>query len=297
MTRSEELFIAFIGYSETNFSIMLSSKNILFVCLLSFLLVIGSSAQQPARSPRPQESEAQKDQQKARSWLDQMIQAMGGKAYLTLQDSFTRARYGRFHNEALVGGTVFYRYWKWPDEERYELTEQRDVVELYLGDKAYEVTYQGSRSLDPQKDQNLKQILIRRHYALERILREWINQPGTLLLDEGPTLADNKMTEKITIINSKDEAVSLLIAPDTHLPVQKTFIVRDPQSHYRDQEDEIYDNWRMVQGINTPYSVVIQRNGLIARQTYILDIAYNIHPPAITFTPVLINREKETKKK
>lgn len=265
--------------------------------MLLCLCLPHASAQQPAASPPPPESEAQSNQHKARVWLDQMVQALGGQAYLTLQDSFTRARYGRFHNEVLVGGTISYRYWKWPDEERYELTDQRDVVELYLGDRAFEVTFQGSRDLDPQKDQNLKQILTRRHFTLERILREWINQPGTLLLDEGPTLADNKMTEKITVINSKDEAVSILIAPDTHLPVQKTFIVREPQTHYRDQEDEIYDNWRMVQGINTPYSVVIQRNGLIVRQTYILDVSYNLHPPASYFTPVLINREKEIKKK
>lgn len=263
------------------------------------LLCFSASAfvQQPAASPQPQYSEAQSNQRKARAWLDQMIRAMGGQAYLTLQDSLTRARYGRFHNEVLVGGTVFFRYWEWPDKERYELTDQRDVVELYVGDKAYEVTFRGSRELDPAKDQTLKQILTRRHFALDRILREWINQPGTLLLDEGPTLADNKMTEKITVINAKDEAVSILISPDTHLPVQKTFVIRDPQTRDRDQEDEIYDNWRMVQGINTPYSVVILRNGEIVRQTYILDITYNIHPPASTFTPVLINREKETRKK
>ncbi|HKW76119.1 MAG TPA: hypothetical protein VJN64_11390 [Terriglobales bacterium] len=274
-----------------------ATSILIFLSALLTLLSLGASAQQPAASPQPQESEAQRNQQKARTWLDQMIQALGGQAYLTLQDSFTRARYGRFHNEVLVGGTISYRYWKWPDEERNELTEQRDVVELYLSDKAYEVTFRGSRELDPQKDENLKEILTRRHFALDHILRQWINQPGTLLLDEGPTLAANKMTEKITVINSKDQAVSILISPDTHLPVQKTFIVRDPQTHDRDEEDEIYDNWRMVQGVNTPYSVVIQRNGQIARQTYLLDVSYNIHPPASYFTPILINREKEIRKK
>jgi hypothetical protein len=286
---------------------MIKRNKASFILFALLFLLLSSSmaqesaaspaAQQPAASPQPQENDAQKNQQKARTWLDQMIQALGGQAYLTLQDSFTHGRYGRFHNEREVGEAIFYRYWKWPDLERNELTEQRDVVELYLGDKAFEVTFRGSRPLDPEKDDNLKQILTRRHFALDRILREWLNQPGTLLLDEGPTLAANKMTEKITIINSKNEAVSILISPDTHLPVQKTFEVRDPQTHDRDREDEIYDNWRMVQGINTPFSVVIQRNGLINRQTYLLDVSYNLHPPASYFTPILINREKEIKKK
>src|SRR5690348_313330 len=132
---------------------MIKSNQATFIYLfaLLFLLLSGSpalcaaqseaqqpaspEAQQPAASPQPQENEAQRNQQKARTWLDQMIQALGGQAYLTLQDSFTHGRYGRFHNEREVGEAIFYRYWKWPDLERNELTEQRDVVELYLGDK------------------------------------------------------------------------------------------------------------------------------------------------------------------
>ena len=88
-------------------------------------------------------------------------------------------------------------------------------------------------------------------------MREWMNEPGALLLDEGPTLADNKMTERVTIINSKNEAVSILISPDTHLPVSKRFSIRDPKTADKDEEEEIYDNWRMVQGVNTPFSVVV----------------------------------------
>lgn len=267
-------------------------RILVFLCLCAAAL----TGQQPAPSPAQTGNEAQANQAKARQALNQMITALGGQAYLSIQDSYTEGRYGRFHNEVLVGGTVFFRYWRWPDEERYELTKERDVVELYLGDKAYEVTFRGSHELDPAKDDNLRQALIRRHYSLERVLREWIHDPKTILLDEGPTLADNKMAERITIINGRDEAVSLLISPDTHLPIQKSFTIRDPKSRDRDEEDEIYDNWRMVQGINTPYSVVLVHNGQIVRQQYLFSASYNTAPPDSYFTPILINHEREPKK-
>lgn len=261
-----------------------------------FLFLAGAAGQQTT-TPAPSGNDAQKNQQEARRILNQMIQALGGQAYLTLQDSFTQGRYGRFHNEVMVGGTVFSRYWKWPDQERYELTKERDIVDLYLGYKVFEITFRGAHEVDPKKDDTFNLALIRRHYSLERVLREWLNEPGTLLLDEGKTLADNKMAERITVINAKNEAVSILISPETHLPIQKSFTIRDPQTREREDEDEIYDNWRLVQGVNTPYSVVILHNGEIVRQTYLTNAAYNIHPPDSYFRPVLIDHEREHARK
>ena len=268
------------------------------ILALLCVLGLGAAAQQPLPPvPAPVSpntgAEAQSNQQKARAVLDQMIQALGGQAYLTLHDSFTEGRYGRFHNEVMVGGTVYFRYWQWPDKERIELTKDRDIADLYIGDTVTEITFRGGHLLDPKKDDNVRLALQRRHYSLEQIVREWINQPDVLLIDEGETLAEGKMTERITIINSRNQAVSLMIAPDTHLPVAKVFTTRDPQTRDRDEEYEIFDNWRVVQGISTPYSIVIKRNGEVVRQQYVMSVTYNDRPPDAYFTPILINHEKK----
>ena len=98
--------------------------------LLLLWLWAGVSAQQQIPQSAPVSpnagTEAQANQTKARSVLDKMVEALGGPAYLNLQDSYTEGRYGRFHNEVMVGGTVYFRYWQWPDKERIELTKQRD---------------------------------------------------------------------------------------------------------------------------------------------------------------------------
>lgn len=233
------------------------------------------------------------DQQHARAVIDKMITALGGPVYLNLQDSYSEGRYGRFHNERMVGEAKYYRYWKWPGNDRWEITEQRDIVQLYLGDKAYEVTYQGSRELNPEKEDNVRQALVRRHYALETVLRTWLNEPGTMLLDEGSTLAENHMAERITIINSRNESVTLLVNQDTNLPIKKIFVTRDPKTRDRDEEVEIFDNWRLVQGINTPFNVVVTRNGAFVRQLFIFNVTYNTHPPDDYFTPKLIKHQSK----
>jgi hypothetical protein len=253
-------------------------RTLVIVCLALF----GISGQPTST---PQSNEAQGNQQKARAVLDKMIATMGGQNYLTVQDSYSEGRYGRFHNEQQVGGAEFFRYWEWPDKDRWELTKQRDVIQLFLGDTAWEVTYRGAHEMDPKKDDSVRLALIRRHYALENILRTWLNAPGTALFDEGQSLTEARMTERITVINAQNEAATILVSTDTHLPVARTFTIRDPQSHDRDTETEIYDNWRLVQGINTPYSTAIKRNGEMIRQQFLSSITYNNHPPENIFSP------------
>ena len=228
---------------------------------------------------------AQSNQEKARAAIDKMIAALGGSAYLNVQDSYSNGRYGRFHNEVMVASNVFFRYWKWPDQERYEVTEQRDVVFLFLGDKEYEVIYRGSTQMNPEKDENVRQALLRRRHTLDTVLRTWLNAPGTILLDEGPSVAESQMAEKVTIINANDDAVTLMLSTDNHLPIAKIFSVRDPQSRERDEEIEVYGNWRMVQGIKTPYSVQTKRNGELIRTESLAGITYNTHPPDSYFSP------------
>src|SRR5579863_4687572 len=217
-------------------------------------LCINLSAQQTPSTP-PDKS-AQTNQQKARAVLDRMIQTLGGQAYMSLENSEIEGRSGVVYHERSEGSTLYHRYWEWPDKERVELTKQRDVVELTVGDQMWEITFRGSRIIDPKQDYNSRMYLERRQHALEVILRQWLKMPGTALFDEGPALAENHSVEQISIITANNDAVSLSVDTDTHLPVKKTFVIRDQQG-YRDEIGEVYDNWKMIQGVNTPFNTLV----------------------------------------
>jgi hypothetical protein len=238
---------------------------------------------------------AQTNQQKARALVDQKIQALGGQAYLTVQDYYAEGRSGSYHNESLQGTSLFYRFWKWPDKDRIELTKQRDIVQLYVGDQAYEITYRGVRPIDIHKEEKAGQAIVRRYYSLENVLRTWLKEPGILLLDEGPSVSEGHMAEKLTIINSKNESVTILVDPATHLPLEKRFSTRDPRYRERDEEVLVYGDWKVIQGINTPRMTLIKRNGESISQQIILNITYNIHPADSLFDPAVakINPVKE----
>jgi hypothetical protein len=215
----------------------------------------------------------QESARKARAILDQAIQALGGQAYLNAQDMTQEGRsYSFHHGEPNSLGTLFWRFRKFPDKDRLELTKKRDVVELYVGDKGYEVTYRGVRDLD---DKEMDPYLRRRHFALDAVLRQWLNQPGVALFYEGQTVAAQKQADQVTVMNAKNEAVILYLDSSTHLPVKKSFTWRDPVDKQRNVEEEIYDNYRLAQNVMTPYATTRFFNGEMAAQFFLTSANFN----------------------
>ena len=65
------------------------------------------------------------------------------------------------------------------------------------------------------------------------ILRTWVNDPKVALFYDGSALAGNLAANKVTLINAKNEAISLFFDVDTNLPIKKTYSWRDPVEHQK----------------------------------------------------------------
>lgn len=287
-------------------------------CLLSVVMVCLASVAQEKPAVDPKDNQKQ-----ARAFLDQMIAAMGGEAYLNIQDVKTEVRYGSFYHGKVNSTTIYHRYWQWPDKDRLEFNVNRNIsvyfwqwpfaggaapeaparmkdkqeksnaslIFIHNGDQGYERTYRGTKLEDPEQ---LRRYLLSRNYSLSSVLRRWLNEPGVALFYDGPTIAENRPAEKVTIMNARDEAVTLLIAQDTHLPIKKVYTVRNPVYRDHDQEVEVYDNWKVVQGITTPYNTLMTHNGEMVSQQYVLSISYNnqLDPALFDAGPLNYDRGK-----
>jgi hypothetical protein len=215
----------------------------------------------------------QENSRKAKALIDQMIAALGGQTYLSIQDISQEGRVYGFHLGRPTGaGAIYWRFYKFPDEDRIELTKKRDVIEIFRSDKGFEVTYKGTRSQDPKE---LSDYLRRRETSLDWVIRKWLNEPGVALFYEGPAVAAQKNAEQVTVMNTRNQGVTLYIDAETHLPIKKSFSWRDPSDKQRNVEEEVYDNYRPVQGVMTPYSVTRYYNGDMANQRFLNSVSYN----------------------
>jgi len=226
-----------------------------------------SASQSQAAVPADQENA-----HKAKAIVEQGIEALGGKAYLTIRDREQQGRIYSFHHGRESGGGVFWSFAEFPDKERVELTKERDIAELYVGDKAYEITYKGPRPIE----EKTRLDYVRRHrFSLDTVLRTWINDPGVIFLYEGPAIAAQHSSDQVTLINSHDESVTLYFDTDTHLPVKRSFTWRDPVDRQKNLEEEVYENYRQVSTIMAPYNVTRFFNGDMSNQRFLNSVTIN----------------------
>lgn len=242
-----------------------------------------SSSQAAATQAAPVDKEATDNAAKAKSIIEQGIQALGGQAYLTIRDRETQGRGYGFHSGRPTGaGGLFWSFWEFPDKERVELTKERDIAELYVGKKAWEITYKGPRAID-QKD--LDDYLRRRKFSIDTILRTWVNDPGVVMLFEGNAIAAQHPAVRVTMVNSQNESVTLYFDTDTHLPVKKTFEWRDPVDRQKNLEEEVYENYRPISGVMAPFNITRFFNGDMTSQRFLNSVTINQELDQAMFDP------------
>ena len=267
-----------------------------------FFLVLLSCALGWAQTAAPKPTVNLNDSdnaRKARALLDQAIQALGGQAYLTYHNKGEEGRYYPLHHGRTESVGVAYNYYtEYPDKDRFEvihlqayhffifdvnnvkIKDKSDVVVIHNGQKGYETTYKGTAALDKE---DLIPYLRRRQHSLEWVFRKWAKDPGVALFYEGVANVDATIADQVSLLNNQDDSVTVYLDQSTHLPLKTSYSWRDPTDKQRNVEEEIYDNYKPVQGIMTPHSVTRKFNGEMSQQRFIHMARYNLNLPDTMF--------------
>jgi hypothetical protein len=286
--------------------------NRLFLVLL--LCALGGA--QTAPTPAPPQPGAQPavnmndsdNARQARALLEKTIEALGGQPYLTYENRVEEGRYYPLYHGRTNSTGIPYRYYvEYPDKDRFEVLRMKDIhiipgeidiggvkskkVDLALihnGDKGYEVTYKGTAAQEPL---DLENYLRRRQHSLEWIFRKWIRDPNVAFFYDGIAVVDGKATEGVTLLNGQNDSVSVFLDQNTHYPIKISYSWRDPKDKQKNVEEEIYDSYKLVQGIWTPHSITRYFNGETSQQRFINTASYNLKLPdsmfeaAVTYDP------------
>jgi hypothetical protein len=257
--------------------------------LVLLLLCIAVTAQTTAAPPAsaPQNENARK----AREVIDKGIAALGGEAYLNATERSEEGRFFTFHHGQATGTPVLFGlYTKYPDKDRLEIIHLRsyhflifdvgsipvkdksDIIVIHNGDQGYEITYKGTAAIERE---DMITYVRRREHSLDAVLRRWIHEPGVALFYDGSTIASGKPVAQVTVMNAKNDSVTLFFDENTHLPAKKSYSWRDPTDKYRNTEEEIYDNYRPTDGVMAPHSITRYYNGDMSYQRLLNTVSFS----------------------
>jgi hypothetical protein len=228
-----------------------------------------------------------------RKLLDQMVAALGGPAWLDRQDWIFYGRAATFYkgqpHEEAPQIEEYYR--AQPFAERVVIitysgviisTNHRDVAEVWTPDNGFEITFKGTKPL-PAKD--VADYERRHSHSLDVVVNDWLKQPGTIVSDEGTTMVERHLAETVSVVTAKDDAVTLELDEDSHLPLSISFQWHDPLYNDLNTDVQQFADYHSVQGIMTPFSVTLLHNGDMSGQRFLTKVVYNANLPPDLFDP------------
>jgi hypothetical protein len=257
----------------------ISLRPIFAAALLAacFLLHAPRAAAQDDQFLMPDQSAA-----KAKQLLNQAIDALGGATYLNVHDVTCTGRLGSFdHSGQLTGFGHFIDYSVPPYKERQENLPKRNIIEVYNGNKGWELD-RGGVAEAPQSD--LADFTEGIQKDLDNILRHRIHEPSMVFRYGGPDIVDLREVDWVELVDSDNRTIRIAILQSSHLPVRKVVDTRDPKTRMKSEEIEYYSNYHPLDGVQTAFQITRERNGIKIFQVFFDKCEYNTNLSDSLFT-------------
>ena len=207
-------------------------------------------------------------QERGRRVVNEALKAMGGPAFLHMQDRVESGRAYSFYNKQLSGlevASIYTRYLtpvagtvEMREREVYGQKKDEDG-RLITEDKAWEYNYHGARPLSDDVIQTFRDGML---HNIFYILRMRLDEPGLTCYFMGTDRFESQPINIVDITDSGDRTVTVYFSQQTGLPVRQSFKRRNETYHDFDTEVSIFAKYRDVGGgVMWPYDVRRERNG------------------------------------
>ena len=256
-------------------------------------------------SAAPKQAAGESPEERGRKLLDQMLEALGGDAWLNRHNVREFGHLAHFFQGAPNGYVVDFTTIRQfasadhPDALRIGFITDKsmilpgkkiDIVQIWADNSGHEVTYKGNTTLPKEQ---IEDYYRRQDHSIESIFRVWLKAPGVVVIDGGSTMVERRLTERVTVLSVINDAVTLDIDIATHLPRRRTFEWRNNTFKDRDEDAEEYDDYHTIQGLPTPFTITRYHNGEMAIQTFITKVEYDVDLPPGTFDPNILLKKKQ----
>jgi hypothetical protein len=199
--------------------------------------------------------------------IHEALAAVGGKAYLAMQDRVESGRAYSFFRQELEGLSIAKIYTRYVTpvprkpsvRERQSFGRDESSGVLFNQDGAWDINFHGARQLEPKRAGNWRDGTLRNVFY---ILRQRLDEPGMDFYSRGSDLYENLPVEIVDITDADGLTVTVYFSSSTKLPVRQVLKRRNAEFKDFDTEETLFAKYRDVGGgVMWPFSIRRQRNG------------------------------------
>jgi len=226
------------------------------------------------------------DQEKIRGLFEAAIAAMGGDTYLRVTDIVTEGNYFLFNREGDSSGLIKYMDWtQLPDKSRNELGNKKKLKDVTVFDLAASRGWilEGQKETRDATPEEMKSFRKAVKHSIENIFRTRWKDPANKLFYHGPGEGSDVRYEQVQLIDPENDTVTVFFDRVKRLPARIEFKDVSPRG-VQLREVEEYDQWHVIQGVNTPIRVARFSNGRKAAQLFVTQVIYNSTIPDSMFS-------------
>ena len=247
------------------------------IAILVLIQALGLGSFIQAQSDYLKEAET-----KARDLLKKAIDAMGGEAYLNIQDVHRAGKFYQFSKDDVRGGAPFQSFDKFPLKQRFEMGKKGEIVNINDGDNGWKIEYKVVKNQSPDEITLYKAGL---KHSLEHILRERIDEPGMKFRYLGKSRMDLGEVECVQLIDKDNDRVKIYLNASNFLPAKMEFKSPGFGKRWPTDDERVFYNYHEVQNVQIPFSTVRFSNGYKASEFHLATVKLNHGLPDALFTP------------
>jgi len=235
-------------------------------------------------------SPAESRQDKGKRIVYEALEALGGKAFLAMQDRVESGRAYSFYNKQLTGLSIAHLYThylppvpgKIAVRERQAFGKDEYMSTLFREDGAWEITYRGAQPIQDERYATYQDSML---HNILYILRQRLNEPGISFYAQDSDFFEHRPVNIVDITDALDRTVTVFFDQSSKLPVRQRFRRRNQEFKDFDTEVTQYAKWRDVGGgAKWPFDIVRERNGEKIFELYSESVEINRAVPDTTFS-------------